>query len=196
MSDKHLPSVVAYGMFYNGTSWVPGAAVTAADNLPNPTAQEVLSFAMAYDTANGNWDRWPATSNFNITIGAVPPSIMPNVSAYAQEFSGVESTFTTVFCNTGQIGNLWNNAATGAGGTSTAVDTFNCGILSFMGTSSGATTLTVQYSPDNAAFYDSSTTIVLGGAGDFGVTVSIGAEYVRLKSSNNVTVTATVQGKH
>jgi hypothetical protein len=50
-----------------------GSAVTAADNMTNPTAPQSLSYLMAYDQPGGNWDRLqlaPAIAALKITSGA------------------------------------------------------------------------------------------------------------------------------
>lgn len=91
--------------------------------------------------------------------------------------------------------NAWNNAASGAGGTSNSIDVQFCDQVSIFGHVSGATTLTVQLSQDNSNFYDSGFTNAPAGAADFGFTIQSGARYARLKSSNNVTITATITGK-
>lgn len=74
-----------------------------------------------------------------------------------------------------------------------AVETKNGGVVSIMGHVSGATTLTVQVSPDGTTFYDTATTAVLGGASDFHITLTTAAKYVRLKTSATITISATVQ---
>lgn len=95
----------------------------------------------------------------------------------------------------GAQGNAWLAAATGAGGFSAALDTLDASIVSAFGNVNGATTLTVQVSEDNATYYDTATTVVLGGAGDFHTSFTTAAKYVRLKSSNNVNATATLAAK-
>lgn len=95
----------------------------------------------------------------------------------------------------GAQANAWNAAATGANGTSAAVDTKDRASVSAFGNADGATTITVQVSQDNVTYYDTASTVVLGAAGDFHVSLSTGAKYVRLKSSNNRTVTATITAK-
>lgn len=99
---------------------------------------------------------------------------------------------------TEQIGaqaNAWNAAVVGAGGTSNAVDTKDCPAVSAFGNSNAATTITVQVSEDNVTFYDTASTAVLAGAGDFHISLNTGAKYVRLKSSGAATITATVAAK-
>lgn len=95
----------------------------------------------------------------------------------------------------GTEANAWSAAAVGAGGTSTAIDTRYAGVVTCFGNSNAATTITVQVSQDNVAFYDSQVTQVLGGAGNFCVNAPIGARYIRLKSSGAATITATIAAK-
>lgn len=98
--------------------------------------------------------------------------------------------------------NAWSAAVTGAGGTSTALDTLGLGTCSAFGNSSGATTISVQFSQNNSTWYDATATtgvggnsVVLAGAGNFAITFTSGARYVRLKSSASVTATATLSVK-
>jgi uncharacterized protein YaiE (UPF0345 family) len=90
--------------------------------------------------------------------------------------------------------NAWSNATTGAGATSGALDTFNCPFVSAFGAVDGATTITLQYSQDGTHYYDGPSQ-TLTGAGDFRIDVLCAARYVRLKSSANVTATATLAAK-
>lgn len=92
-------------------------------------------------------------------------------------------------------GNGWANVATGAGGFSGSCDLQWSPFVSVFGHVSGATTITVQVSQDGTTWYDSQSTQVLAGAADFCIHATIGARYVRLKSSANITATATLAGK-
>jgi len=91
--------------------------------------------------------------------------------------------------------NAWSAADTGAGGTSGPVDTWCAPHVTAFGNASGATTLTLQVSQDGTNWYDSQVTQALAGAGDFCLNASVGARFVRLKSSNDVNVTATISAK-
>jgi hypothetical protein len=95
----------------------------------------------------------------------------------------------------GALGNAWNAAAVLAAGVSAAVDTLDAAFASAFGNVDAATTLTLQVSQDNAAFYDTAANIVLAGAGDFHLSLSTGAKYIRLKSSAPATITATIAAK-
>lgn len=90
--------------------------------------------------------------------------------------------------------NAWDAATTGAGGTSSVLDTWSSPFVSAFGNVSGATTITLQFSADNSNFYDGPT-VSPSGAGNFYLSATVGARYVRLKSSNSVTATATLSAK-
>jgi hypothetical protein len=92
--------------------------------------------------------------------------------------------------------NAWSGpAATGVNGTSNSLKVSNCAFVSAYGHVDNATTLTLQVSADGTNFYDTGSTQTLGAAGDFCINATIGASYVRLKSSNNVNATATITAK-
>lgn len=93
----------------------------------------------------------------------------------------------------GTHANLWNAAATGANGLSAIVRVFSAAVVAVFGNTSGASTLTLQYSADGTNFYDSGDTIAANG--DFGKTFTVGAGYLRVKSGSAVTATATLQAK-
>ena len=87
--------------------------------------------------------------------------------------------------------NLWNNVSTGVGGVSSLINaTFNNRDYLFFGSVSGATVLTVQVSNDFANWYDTQYSYTSSSAAGFGFSVSLVAQFVRLKSSANITATA------
>ena len=93
----------------------------------------------------------------------------------------------------GTQGNAWNAAAVLAGGVSASIDCQYTPFISVFGNvTGGATTLTVQFSQDNVNFYDAESTVANG---DFSVSNTYAARYIRLKSSNARTITATIAGK-
>lgn len=92
----------------------------------------------------------------------------------------------------GAQGNGWNAAAVAAGGTSTALDKGSTSVVSAFGNASAATTITIQVSQNNATWFDTAATQVLAGAGDFHITLTTAARYVRLKSSGAATITGTI----
>lgn len=93
----------------------------------------------------------------------------------------------------GTHANAWNAAAVAISGTSSSLDTAVCdsGNSSAFGNTSGAATLTVQFSQDNTNWYSSATNTG-SVTGNFGVTFSHGARYIRLISNAAVTITATL----
>jgi hypothetical protein len=93
----------------------------------------------------------------------------------------------------GTQGNAWNAAAVAAAGVSASIDCqYTPNISVFGNVTGGATTLTVQFSQDNVNFYDATNTVANG---DFSLSGVFGARYLRLKSSNARTITATIAGK-
>jgi hypothetical protein len=94
----------------------------------------------------------------------------------------------------GAHANAWSAAAVGINGTSTALDTDYLPFVTAFGNSSAAATITLQVSQDNTNYYDGPTQ-VLAGAGNFCINATVGARYVRLKSSAAATITATLAAK-
>jgi hypothetical protein len=91
--------------------------------------------------------------------------------------------------NTRGISILWSGSATGAGGVSLAVDLSNKNVknITFIGNCNGATLLTVQFSSDGTTYYDSQYAFTLSAAGDVGFSLACCPNFIRVKSSNNVT---------
>ena len=94
----------------------------------------------------------------------------------------------------GTHANAWSAAAVGAGGTSASLDTQSMGVVSAFGNASAATTITVQVSQNNTNWYDTPHTQALAASGDFAISATLGARYIRLKSSAAATITATIAG--
>jgi hypothetical protein len=86
---------------------------------------------------------------------------------------------------------LWLNSSTGVNGVSLAVNLTaqNQYNLTFYGNVSGASVLTVQFSYDNNTYYDSQYSFNSSAGGDVGFTIQSSPNYVRLKSSLDVTAT-------
>lgn len=117
-----------------------------------------------------------------IAIAAQSPRAMPHLRGAA------------TYLLLGSQANAWSASAVGINGKSTAIDTQWSQICTAFGNTSGAATLTVEYSADNTNWYSSA--INTGAVtGNFGVTFTTGARYVRLSSSAAVTITATLQCK-
>lgn len=164
---------------------IAGAAATTSGAL------RVLPFNYFYNQSQASWYRSSGANNNSDGIGVTPAQYGISFPTGYVESS---SAHNMMRANSGSQGNAWSGA-TGAGGTSTAIDTKNCAQVAVFGNLSGATTITIQYSQDNSNFYDSASTIVTAGASDIGQTFAIGARYVRLKSSNNVNAVICVAGK-
>jgi hypothetical protein len=102
--------------------------------------------------------------------------------------NGITVTPNTV----GTQGNAWNAAAVLAGGVSAAIDCQFTSNISVFGNTSGPTLITIQFSQDNVNFYDATSSAANG---DFSISGIFGARYLRLKSSQARTITATIAGK-
>ncbi len=89
---------------------------------------------------------------------------------------------------------LWSASPTGVNGVSNAVNLSALKIsnMTFMGNCNNATLLTVQFSNDGTTYYDSQYSYNLTGAGDFGFNLTCCPNYLRMKSSQNVTATVIV----
>ena len=90
--------------------------------------------------------------------------------------------------------NIWSAVLTGTGTSTNTLDIKNAPFVSAFGHSDGAATITLMVSADNTNFY-AGPTQVLAGASDFCINASVGAQFVALKSSANVTATGTIQAK-
>jgi len=95
----------------------------------------------------------------------------------------------------GASANAWDDAAVGAGDDSASVDCFYQYRISAFGTADGATTISAWISQDDTTYFDTGESVVLSGAGDFHISFQTAARYVRLRSSDAVTITATIAGK-
>lgn len=94
----------------------------------------------------------------------------------------------------GTNANLWNAAAVGINGTSTAFVVTPAGKVTISGNANAATTIQVQVSADGVNWFVV-TQVVLAAAGDFGFMLELGASQVRLRSTAAATITATAQGR-
>jgi hypothetical protein len=94
-------------------------------------------------------------------------------------------------------GNAWSAASPTSDGVSTAIDCAYAPNISVFGASSATTTFTIQYSQNNSTFYDSTYSITVTNASNFGASYSgVGARYIRLKTSAaQTTITVTIAGK-
>jgi hypothetical protein len=124
-----------------------------------------------------------------------PPVLVDGQGVPLQQDVNGNLKVTAVVPTVGTEGNAWLNAAVGAGATSASIDTQFTPFVSIFGTADGATTITIQFSQDNVNFYNDSSFTVVGPTFNFGVNQTIGARYVRLRTSNAVTITATIAAK-
>lgn len=88
----------------------------------------------------------------------------------------------------------WNNVATGVNTPSASLRLYNCIFVSAFGNVSAATTITLALSSDGQNWY-AGPNVVLAGAGNFSINAEVGAEYVALQSSANVTATGIISAK-
>lgn len=101
---------------------------------------------------------------------------------------------------TGDKGNCWNNESTGANGWSKIVDVGHCPHISILGKLSGESTIEFHVSADGVEFNKcNQITGELPGAQvgvtEFHVFHTVGARFMKLKSSNNVTATISIVAK-
>lgn len=94
----------------------------------------------------------------------------------------------------GTHGNAWNAAAVAANGVSAAIDCQFVSNITVFGNVNGATQITVQFSQDNVNFYDG-VTVTVAASSDISISGTFGSRYIRLKSSQARTITATIAGK-
>jgi hypothetical protein len=157
-----------------------------ASAVPISTTQ--LPAALAGGRLDTNTGAWLGSTA--PTVGQkTSASSVPVVLASDQPSIPVAVTPNVV----GTEGNAWSAAAVLAAGVSASIDCqYTPNISVFGNVAGGATTLTVQFSQDNVNFYDATNTVANG---DFSLSGVFGARYLRLKSSNARTITATIAGK-
>ncbi len=90
---------------------------------------------------------------------------------------------------------VWNNESSGENGESSVFDSKNYANLTIIGEASEATSIEVMASLDNENYYVADRFIIQEGGSDFHAWYSWGARYVKLKSSEDVTITAKMQAK-
>lgn len=119
----------------------------------------------------------------------------PVVFASDQSSLPVTGTISIIPVSIGVQGNAWSAASVGVGGTSASVDTQYTPHLSIFGNADAATTIILEYSQDDASFYAGPTLTIPALGSDFWSDVTVGARYVRLRSTAAATITATIAGK-
>ena len=86
------------------------------------------------------------------------------------------------------------NGAIAANGVTGALDIRGFPFVTVMGNASAATTISVQGSEDGTTFFVLDT-VVLSGAGDFALNLTVGVSYLQLKSSAAATINAYVSAE-
>jgi len=164
---------------------LPAGAATEA-TLATRASEATLATRLADATFTGRIN----TQGQKTMAGSTPMVIASDQSAVP-----VTGAVTTTPPVIGTHGNAWNAAAVGAGGNSASIDTQYTPFVSIFGNADAATTITIQYSQDNANFYNGPTLAIPALGSDFASDITVGARYVRLQSSGAATITATVAGK-
>jgi hypothetical protein len=150
-----------------------------------------LAFTVLYKTTStgGGTSDVTIVSPLNDSSVAVKGNV--DVNNFPGSYPVTNADLTNIYNVVNSRGSsvLWSGSATGAGGVSLAVDLSlkNIKNISFMGYSDGATILTVQFSSDGTNYYDSQYAFTLSASGDVGFSLACCPNYVRVKSSNNVT---------
>jgi hypothetical protein len=154
-----------------------------------------------------------AFNNLNININNVNPNFLTNNGLRVYNVSDVpiinSSTQTflnvldsTVNNNLVAVKNditkanklssvLWASQLTGVAGVSLPVNltSINQTNITIFGNVSGATNLIVQFSIDNTTYYDSQYSFNSSAGGDVGFNIQSSVNYVRVKSTNDITCT-------
>lgn len=103
---------------------------------------------------------------------------------------------STIVSNFGSYNNAWNNELTGTSGNSNSVNCQYASNCTMFGHVDGATTISVWISQNNTNFYQTGYRYVATGDEDVWLNIKyIGAQYIRLQSSVDVTANITLAGK-
>jgi len=90
---------------------------------------------------------------------------------------------------------LWDNVSSGVGGVSSVLsNNYNCNNFSFYGNVSSATVLTLEISNNGDDWFSTQYSYTASGSGNFGFNVSLITNYLRVYSSNNITISLLVNG--
>jgi hypothetical protein len=130
-----------------------------------------------------------ANQPFNISLPIYVRYIrlrVDNQEANTQANFSLQTIYKNVNVNNIPIVNqqIFNNT-TGVDGTSILINS-SCKTFTFFGNVNGATSLIVQCSPDTLNWYDSQYTYTSSSSANFGFTVSLVSQYMRLKSTADV----------
>lgn len=133
----------------------------------------------------------PSEQDVNITNASLAITGSVDVNNFPASVAVTNADITNIYniVNSRGSGTLWAGSATGAGGVSLAINLTSKNIknISFMGNCDASTLLTVQFSNDGTTYYDSQYSFNLSSSGDVGFNLSCCPNYLRVKSSNNVT---------
>lgn len=157
----------------------------------------------------GSWDRvrvglTSITSTFLGFVDVVPYGkhnaggvVLADGEGAPLQLSSIGHLLVDAFTTPQVVGiqdNAWAAAVTGINGVSASIDCQFTPFVTAFGSVSGATVITLQISQDNITFTDAVTNTIAA-AGDFEISRTVGARYVRLKSSLSVTASATIAAK-
>ena len=190
MFDLDSGAGAEFNLGVNLRASAPGGSVEAG-TVANPL--EIAAAQLPAALVGGRLDE-----NIGAWLGSTAPTVgqktsadsIPVVLASDQPSIPVTTTPNVV----GTEGNAWSAAAVLANGVSASIDCQYTPNISVFGNTSGTTKITVQFSQDNANFYDATEQNIPSG-GDFSISDAWGARYIRLKSSQARTITATIAGK-
>lgn len=139
-------------------------------------------------------------TNVGAWLGSTAPTVGQKIMAesvpvvLASDQTAIAVT-TTPVAPVGAEGNAWLAAVVAAGGFSASIDLQFTPFVTVFGNADGQTIITAQFSQDDIAFYSGPTTVVPGGGSDFHMLLTLGSRYLRLRSSQARTITATIAAK-
>lgn len=184
-------------------------------NIVNENLGVIVNNTQAIPISNDKIDdlSFDAFDNLNININNLNPNFLTNNGLRVYNVSDVpiinSSTQTflnvldsTVNNNIVAVKNditksnksssvLWAGQITGVNGVSLPFNLININQtnITIFGNVSGATNLIVQFSIDNITYYDSQYSFNSSAGGDVGFNIQSSVNYVRVKSTNNITCT-------
>jgi hypothetical protein len=208
-------------MGQNGTNAIPVTAANTSVDGVDPNAVGLAANARLLGFNGTGWDRLRVDGSKSLIVSTGASYIPANTGAYSPDSSNALQSASLLFGYdtsqnqyisihalnnalfvsvnavpvVGAHANAWNAAAVAINGTSNSVDCQYEANITVFGNVSAGTTITLQVSQDNTNWYDSDKTQAPSGAGDFCFSATIGARYIRLKSSAAATITATIAGK-
>lgn len=155
-----------------------------------PTNVGLDNNSKVYGFGATDWERINSTGN---SLHVVQQGALP---AGTNTIGNVGMTSVPTI---GTHGNAWNAAVVLANGESASVDIQYVYDILIFGNAGAATEIDFLFSQDNTNFYSNDSgnmnSITLSAAGDFAFYVPIGARYMKLRSTQPTTITATIAGK-